>query len=79
MTGVQTCALPIWRSLGNKTTAIVSWSPNGDGTVNVQITVKDPSKLVNGKTYSVVLDVLMEGQAENAAPVSVTVNMIVKK
>ncbi|MBR6114350.1 MAG: InlB B-repeat-containing protein, partial [Oscillospiraceae bacterium] len=68
-----------WRSLGNKTTAIVSWSPNGDGTVNVQITVKDPSKLVNGKTYSVVLDVLMEGQAENAAPVSVTVNMIVKK
>ena len=43
------------------------------------MTVKDPSKVVNGKTYSVILDVYVAGAAENAQKTSVTVSMIVKK
>ena len=59
--------------------ANVEWEPQADGTVVVRITVKDPSKVVNGKSYKVPLDVYLVGHAEGAKPVTLNVTITVKK
>ena len=69
--------LAFWNSLGKN--AVVTWEPQKDGTVLVQITVKDPSKVVNGKSYKVVLDVTAEGNATNVKPTAVTLTVKIKK
>jgi len=72
--------LPFQRSLGRN--AVVTWEPDAEygGYYGVvKITVKDPSKVVNGKSYKVVLDVIPEGCATNVKPTSVTVTVKVKK
>ena len=53
---------------------------NADFTeATITVTVIDPSKVVNGKTYNVILNVLVEGQAANTAASRVTLKMTVKK
>ena len=69
--------LAFWKSLG--TNAQIRWTPQSDGTVKVEIAVKDPSKVVNGKSYKVLLDVYTAGCATNVKPVTVTVSMTIKK
>ncbi len=73
----QKTPLAFWKSLGSN--AVVNWMPQADGTVLVQISVKDPSKVVNGKSYKVVLDVTAEGNATNVKPTAVTVTVKVMK
>ncbi len=73
----QKTPLAFWKSLGSN--AVVNWMPQADGTVLAQISVKDPSKVVNGKSYKVVLDVTAEGNATNVKPTAVTVTVKVMK
>ena len=69
--------LAFWKSLG--TNAQIRWTPQSDGTVKVEIAVKDPSKVVNGKSYKVLLDVYTAGCATNVKPVTVTVTAVIRK
>ena len=65
--------LALRQSLVNK--ANVTWVPQGDGTYLVKVTVKDPSKVVNGKSYNLTLDVIPEGCATDVHP---TITVVVK-
>ena len=69
--------LAFWKSLGAN--AEVKWEPDDDWGVNIEITVKDPSKVVNGKSYKVLLDVYPVGCATNAKPTTVTATVVIKK
>ena len=67
-----------WRSLGTNAHIDVTFNEDHTSAV-VTVTVIDPSKVVNGKTYNVILDVRVEGQATNTAAAKLTVKTTVKK
>lgn len=57
----------------------ITWIPMADGTYLVSIRVANPGHLVYGKSYSLYLDVMPEGCAENAKPASVKITVKVAK